>query len=73
MMESQSPRYYYNMGGGAFHKHSIQALKHLNTPQNQIKRLVKYMHQLAIKCHTYLVLNMWKLNNKQEPPQKVPL
>ena len=56
---------------GAIHKHSIQALKRFNTPQNKITKLLKHIYQLAIIYLVYLVLMKRELDNKQtqlEPP-----
>ena len=52
---------------GAIHEHSIQKLKDLKIPKLNIKKLMKDIHQNAIKYLTYLVLNKRKLDNKQTP------
>jgi hypothetical protein len=52
---------------GAIHEHSIQKLKDLKIPKSNIKKLMKDIHQNAIKYLTYLVLNKRKLDNKQTP------
>ena len=51
----------------AFYEQSIQALKNLNIPTNEIKKLLKYIHQIFVKYLTYLVLNQRQLHNKQTP------
>lgn len=50
---------------GAIHEHSINKLNDLKIPKPNIKKLMKDMHQNAIKYFTYLVLNKRKLENKQ--------
>ena len=50
---------------GAIHEHSIQKLTDLKIPKSNIKKLMKDIHQNAIKYLTYLVLNKRKLDNKQ--------
>jgi hypothetical protein len=55
---------------GAIHEHSIEKLTRINIPKSSIKKLMKDIHQNAIKYLTYLVLNKRKLDNKQNP---VPL
>ena len=52
---------------GAIHEHSIDQLIKLKIPQNNIKTLMKKIHENAIKYLTYLVLNKRKLDNKQTP------
>jgi ribonuclease HI len=52
---------------GAIHEHSIQKLTDLKIPKSNIKKLMKDIHQNAIKYLTYLVLNKRKLDNKQTP------
>ena len=52
---------------GVIHKQSIQVLKHLKIPPNEIKKLMKQIHQISIKYLTYLVPNKRKLNYKQAP------
>ena len=52
---------------GAIHEHSIQKLTDLKIPKPNIKKLMKDIHQNAIKYLTYLVLNKRKLDNKQTP------
>ena len=50
---------------GAIHEHSIQKLTDMKIPKPNIKKLMKDIHQNAIKYLTYLVLNKRKLDNKQ--------
>jgi hypothetical protein len=52
---------------GAIHEHSIENLTKINIPKSNIKKLMKDIHQNAIKYLTYLVLNKRKLDNKQKP------
>ena len=52
---------------GAIHEHSIQKLTDLKISKPNIKKLMKDIHQNAIKYLTYLVLNKRKLDNKQAP------
>jgi hypothetical protein len=52
---------------GAIHEHFIDQLTKLKIPKNNIKTLMKKIHENAIKYLTYLVLNKRKLDNKQTP------
>jgi hypothetical protein len=52
---------------GAIHEHSLQKLADLKIPKSNIKKLMKDIHQNAIKYLTYLILNKRKLDNKQTP------
>jgi hypothetical protein len=58
---------YYAGVRGAIHEHSIQKLEDLKIPKSNIKKLMKDIHQNAIKYLTYLILNKRKLDNKQTP------
>jgi hypothetical protein len=55
---------------GAIHEHSMDQITKPKTPKNNIKTLMKNIHQNAIKYLTYLVLDKRKLDNKQShvPP-----
>jgi hypothetical protein len=50
---------------GAIHKQSIKKPTDLNILKTNVKKLMKYIHQNAIKYLTYLVLNKRKLDNKR--------
>ena len=45
----------------------MEQLTKLKTPKNNIKSLMKKIHENAIKYLAYLVLNKRKLDNKQPP------
>jgi len=51
---------------GAIHEHSIEKLTRINIPKSSIKKLMKDIHQNAIKYLTYLVLNKRKLDNNKK-------
>ena len=44
-----------------------QRIRKTENTQNEIKTLMKHLHQTAIKHLTYLLLNKRKLDNKQTP------
>ena len=52
---------------GTIHKHSMDQLTKLKIPKNNIKTLMKKIHENAIKYLIYIVLNKRKLDNKQTP------
>jgi hypothetical protein len=52
---------------GAIHEQSIKQLTDLKIPKSNIKKLMKDIHQNAIKYLTYLILNKRKLDNNQPP------
>ena len=54
---------------GVIHEQPIKELeeKKIKIPKNEIKRLMKHLHQIAIQYHTYLIPNKRKQDNKQPP------
>jgi hypothetical protein len=52
---------------GATQEKPIKYLEKLKVHKNEIKTLMKHLHQIAIKYLTYLTLNKRKLYNKQPP------
>lgn len=43
-----------------------QALENLKMNRNEVKKIMKHIHQIAIKYLTYLILNKRKLDNNKK-------
>ena len=52
---------------GVIREQIIKELEQLYVPKNEVRALVKQLHQIVIKYLTYLILNKKKLDNKQPP------
>lgn len=51
----------------AIHDKPKTQFKNLNISRNNTKSLMKFLHQIAIKCLAYLILNKRKLDHKHTP------